>query len=112
MLSDIYSGAFDAARRMRLQFADAQDAAQDAVLATMRAGRAIAHPSAYGAKIVLRQRRREPMSELPLILVDRSIDVSDLREALIRCGADRWYKVRKAEKDRIRARLAREGWGL
>lgn len=114
MIRDIYLGALAGARSMRAQYADAQDAAQETVLRALRAGREVSRPKAYGrtiARRILLELRPETI-ELPSILADRSIDVSQLREALARSGADRWPKARKEERARIRARLVREGWEL
>lgn len=117
MLSDIYRGAFNAARRMRAQFADAQDAAQDAVLSALRKGKPIDRPRAYGSVVarrsIQRSTSRPAMVALSELIEDRSsIDVSSLREALALTGADRWYGAKAREKERIRARLAREGWAI
>lgn len=112
MLSDIWKGAFDAARAMRAQYQDAEDCASNTVLAAIRAGSAIDNPRAYGRRCVHKRALSRPTYEgLDESIPDRSVDLSALREALVRTGADRWSKARGPERATIRARLAREGWG-
>jgi len=53
ILLDIYKGAFAAARRFRLSFHDAQDAAQDTVVRAMSylaKGNTIHNPRSFGAQ--------------------------------------------------------------
>lgn len=118
MILDIYRGAFQAARSLGAQYADAQDAAQETVLRAL--GRAVYSPRAFGRSTVrfalADQRRKGKLDcvELPAQFSDKAegIDIDALREALKRCGADRFHKAKRGERANIRARLVKEGWGL